>query len=109
MQVRTKFTLMIAVVSFISTAFFTAFAYLELTDEIYDRIDDELTEVGNKFLERIIQDDIHTNPERQVPDIWPLSKYWIKVTDSKDRSFGTRLAQRAALAVRPAPTAASVI
>jgi len=77
MKIRTKFTLFISLASLVSVVFFSGFLYSEITEEIYELIDNELSGISDTIFRRLE----HTDPtQRSLAVLEPsLSSYWLKV------------------------------
>ncbi|WP_136809415.1 sensor histidine kinase [Desulfosediminicola flagellatus] len=99
MKVRTKFTIFISLASFISVAFFSAYAYHEVKEEFYEQIDFELTEAASliydQLSEKIHRDTSFANLENPR---YLLKNYWLRVfTDSGRTLLTTPLGEHTAI------------
>jgi len=77
MKIRTKFTLFISLASLVSVAFFSGFLYSEITEEIYELIDIELSGISDTIFRRLE----HTDPTQRSPAVLApsFSSYWLRV------------------------------
>lgn len=87
MNVRTKFTILISLASFISVAFFSLHIYVELKEELYELIDIELADSANAIYNQLESAGKHdTLPVLEHPGFL-LQNYWLHVYTEPGRTL----------------------
>ncbi len=98
MKVRTKFTLLISLASFIAVVFFSAFVYVRLQNEFYVHMDHELNRIASMVLDNLVPGSTGVS----IPEGFALERtehnLWLKVYSEAGRTlYRSKLAKIADL------------
>lgn len=87
MKVRTRFSILISIVSFITVTFFSAYLYLEIQEEVYEVSDFEIADVAESIFSQLEQSSDEKG-SLSPPYLGPLmERYWIHVYTASGRTL----------------------